>query len=490
MYEMMKVDVFDKTILNCESMNLSYKLFEDVDYTQSESIVSFYRCDFRGSKINNCIFYKNPFGRSDFIDTYICNSKFREVNWGSCLFENASFENTQFSGNRYKGVSAKYTYFKKCIFSNETIISNMFDCLYQECTFVDCIYEKSSILNIQFINCTFIRTDISQCHAEQLKFDSCTLQDVYLGLPFWATYLFKNTFINRFAFKYHGEIIDIIRESYFLSSFKEFWENGRLYEYINAHIISKQISMQSDLLNIVKKVFQKLIVFPAKIRKKNILDILSMFEFYFSYDNIDFITYNSIIEYLNLEGWKNYPFDEVIEYSAKIFKINVLISNFKYDYKYLYTINTNQKCICNFRLDCKDKEEAIKYLDTVFNVANDNLCNGYYDPPLFEVKDISVGSIILTISSWALLAILVSYSAKKVFHNLQSIKIEHALNVAIQKQLSDKTNPTTINDIDKVGKIAAKYNLINTDDDDAKLNKLSSELTKGEILSIILNLII
>ena len=215
-----------------------------------------------------------------------------------------------------------------------------------------------------------------------------------------------------------------------------------------------------------------------------------MFEIYFRYYNIDYITYNSIIEYLNLEGWKNYPFDEVIEYSAKIFKINVLISNFKYDYKYLYTINTNQKCICNFRLDCKDKEEAIKYLDTVFNVANDNLCNGYYDPPLFEVKDISVGSIILTISSWALLAILVSYSAKKVFHNLQSIKIEHALNVAIQKQLSDKTNPTTINDIDKVGKIAAKYNLINTDDDDAKLNKLSSELTKGEILSIILNLII
>lgn len=490
MHEMMKVDVFDKTLSNCEAMNLSYKLFDDLDYTDNELIVSFYRCDFRGSKFNNCVFYKNPFGRADFIDAYICNSKFQEVNWGSCLFENTTFENIHFTRNRYKGVSARYTHFRKCTFNKETIVTNMFDCIYHECTFVDCLYEKSSISNVQFINCTFIRTDISQCHAEQLKFDSCALEEVFLGLPFWATYLFKNTYINRFAFKYRGEIVDIIREDYFTSSFIEFWENGRLYEFINAHIISKQLSMQSDLLSIVEKVFQKLIDFPAKIRKKNILDILDMLEFYFSYDNIDFITYNSIIEYINSNGWTNYPFDEIIEYSSKIFKINILMSNFMYNYKYLYTISTNQKCKCIFRLNYKTKDDAINYLTSVFNAANNNLCNGYYNFPLFEVNDVSSGSIVLTISSWALLAILVSYSAKRVFHNLESIKIEHALNVAIQRQLSDKTNTCSLTDIDKVGKIAAKYNLINTDDDDeVKLNKVSSEITKGEILSIMLNLI-
>ena len=490
MHELINVDIFDKALLNCEAMNLSYKLFKDIDYTQYETVVSFYRCDFRGSKFEDCLFYKNPFGRSDFIDAYICNSKFHEVNWGACLFENTTFENVEFSGNKYKGISSKYTYYKKCIFNNETIITNVFDSIYQECIFVDCLFDRSSILNVQFIKCTFIRTDISQSHAEKLKFDSCNLEEVYLGLQFWATYLYKNTFINRFAFKYHGEIVDIIREDYFSSSFMEFWENGRLYEFVNAHILSKQLSMQADLLYIIEVVFRKLIDFPAKIRKRNILDILDMLEFYFNYDHIDFITYNSIIEYINEDGLNDYPFDEVIEYSSKIFKIKVLMSNFMYEYRYLYTIDKDQKCKCIIRLDSNDEDEAINYLASVFNATNTNLCNGYYKPPLFELNSVSPGSIILTITSWALLSVLVSYCAKRVMHNLESISIEHTINSAIKKQLSSQGKPISIADIDKVGKTATKYQLLNTDDgDDAKLNKVSSVITKGEILSIILNLI-
>ncbi|MCM1297480.1 MAG: pentapeptide repeat-containing protein, partial [Muribaculaceae bacterium] len=490
MHEMLKTNIFDKTLLNCETMDLSYKLFKNIDYTIFETVVSFYRCDFRGSKFEDCTFYKNPFGRSDFIDAHICNSKFQEVNWGSCLFENTTFENVEFSRNEYKGVSSKYTYFKKCIFNNETFITNMFDTIYQECTFVDCIFERSSILNVQFINCVFIRTDISQCHAEKLKFDSCKLEEVYLGLQFWATYLFKNTFINRFAFKYHGKIVDIVREDYFLSSFAEFWENGRLYEFINAHILSKQLSMQADLLYIVEVVFRKLIDFPAKVRKRNILDILDMLEFYFSYDHIDFITYNSIIEYIKEYGLNDYPFDESIEYLSKIYKISVLMSNFMYEYKYLYTIDRDQKCKCIFRLDSRNEDEAIDYLTSIFNSANINLCNGYYKSPLFEIIRVSSGSIILTITSWALLSVLVSYCAKKVIHNLESISIEHTINSAIRKQLSSNDPPISIAKIDKIGKIATKYQLINTNDaDEEKLYKVSSEITKGEILSIILNLI-
>ena len=487
---MTNIDIFDKTLTTCEAMNLSFKLLEDLDYTQNETIVSFYRCDFRRSKINNCVFYKNPFGRSDFIDTYICNSRFQEVNWGSCLFENATFENVQFIRNRYKGVSARYTYFKNCSFTKETIVINMFDCIYQACVFVDCIFEKSSISNVTFVNCTFIRTDLSQCHAEKLKFDLCKLEEVFLGLPFWATYLFKDTFINRFAFKYHGQTVDIIRKDYFMSAFSEFWEKERLFEFINAHIISKQLSMKSDLLDIVQKVFQKLTSMSIKIRRKIVLDILDMLEFYFSYNNIDFLSYYSIVEFISDYTWEGYEFSETVEYSSKIFKIKILMSNFMYDYKYLYTINANQKCECIFRINCETQEDAIDYLTSVYNIANINLCNSYYNSPLFEIKSIAAGSIILTITSWALLSILVSYSAKRVAHNLESIKLERNLNAAIQKQISDKGSNLSITDIEKIGKVAAKYHLINTEDEDeVKLNKVTSEITKGEILSIILNLI-
>lgn len=215
-----------------------------------------------------------------------------------------------------------------------------------------------------------------------------------------------------------------------------------------------------------------------------------MLEFYFNYDHIDFVTYNSIIEYINTSGLNEYPFDEVIEYSSKIYKINLLMSNFMYDYKYLYTIDMNQKCKCIFRLNCRNENEAINYLTSVFNVANTNFCNDYYKYPLFEVNNISPGSVILTITSWTLLSVLISYCAKRVMHNLESISIEHAINSAIKKRISSEDKPVSIADIDKIGKTAAKYQLINTDDEDeTKLNKVLSEITKGEILSIILNLI-
>lgn len=488
MYNMVSVNKFDKSLVNCESLDLSFKLFENLDYSVNEHIVSFYRCDFRRSKFNNCIFYKNPFGRADFIDTYIYNSKFVEVNWGSCLFENATFENVEFYKNQYKGVSIRYSYFRNCTLTKENIITNMYDCIFENCTFVDCLYEKSSITNVMFVNCKFVHTDLSQCHAEKLKFDSCKLEEVFLGLPFWGTYLFRETFINGFAFKYRGEVVDIIREEYFLKSFAEFWEKGRLFEFLNAHIISKQLSICSDLVTITQKIFEELKTFQPKIRRKNILDILDMLEFYFNYRNIDFITYHAIIEYICDYGWRDYPFNETIEYSSKIFKIRAMMSNFLYDYQYLYTIDPKQKCECTFRINYETQEEALAYIAAIFESANKNLCDNFYNSPLFKVTCVASGSIVLTISSWALLAVLVSYCVKRVFHNIEAIKIEHVFSTAIQKCISNSDEKYAISEIDKAGKLATKYQLLNTANvDDDKINKVSAEITKGEIISIILN---
>lgn len=489
MYHMTNVDKFNPTLKNYEALDLSFKLFENLDYQKENDIVSFYRCDFRGSHFENCVFSKNPFGRADFIDVYVYGSKFIEVNWGSCLFENAMFDNVVFLKNQYRGVAARYSHFKNCTFQNESIITNMFDCTFEDCTFIDCLYEKSTISNVSYINCTFIRTDISQCHAEKLKFDTCHLEEVYLGLTFWGTYLFKNTYIKSFAFRNRGKIIDIVREEYFYEAFTDFWKKGRLYEFLNAHIISKQLCMKSDLLEITQLIFEELNNYPVKIRRKNIINILDLLEFYLGYENIDFITYNAIIEYISIISWKTYSFDEAIEYSSKIFKIQNLMSNFAYDYKYLYTINSNQTCECKIRINCDNSENAIEYISSIFDAVNSQFCKNYYKPPFFEIEKIEFGSIILTISSWLLLVVFATYCTKKIVHNIESIKIEHAFSLALQKKISETENSNSISDIDKIGKIITKYRLVDTTDDYDKFNIVSNEITKGEIISIIINLI-
>ena len=49
------------------SMSLTDLIFENLNFKNENSIVSFFRCDFRGSSFKNVHFYKNIFDRADFI---------------------------------------------------------------------------------------------------------------------------------------------------------------------------------------------------------------------------------------------------------------------------------------------------------------------------------------------------------------------------------------------------------------------------------------
>lgn len=467
---------------NHECCSLTDLIFRNVDYSQYNQTISFYRTDFSRSSFYNCKFNRNQFGRADFIDVYITNTEFNCVDFGSCLLKNALFENVKFVSNNYHGIAIQYSCFKNCIFRDEDFITNMYQSEFVECTFVNCTFHKSSLDLNTFTNCIFTEVDMSECIAENLRFDTCSLHDIYLGANLWTTYLYRNTDLYGFGFKYRGQFVDIWNGS--AEEFIKALISRRLYfEYLNVLIIS-DLSYSYNLLEEFKRIMPEVLVLPAQQRRSTLVKILDMLLFYKNYLKIPFDKYLSLINYFDEVDWKNISFDEQLIYESKLFKIKKTIEQLDYDLNYIKSIPLHSMCVSRFHLNCDNENEALAYLEGSFNMAN-HFYNDLYEKPLFTVITKEKGSIVLTIASAAALALLVSYIAKKVMHNLFSIQIENSIKKRFIKEIFD-TN-TDLTAVKRSCALAQKYSFLPTEDDSKKINELSSELTKGEILDIILN---
>ncbi len=477
------VKYFKENEKNHESCNLSDLVFKDIDYSRITKEISFFRSDFSRSCFYNCTFNRNLFGRADFIDVYFKNTDFDLVDFGSCLIKNAVLERVMFNSNRYHGVAIQYTYFKKCVFRDEEFVTNMYHCEFYECTFINCTFKKSSLDCNTFSKCEFIKVDISECVAENLKFDNCSLRNVYLCANLWTTYLYKDTDIQSFEFKYRGKIEDIWN-----GNSKEFVDNlinKKLYfEYLNSIIIGEMIPIHGLTMEF-KQLFPIIISQSAQNRKSTIIKILDMIFFYYNYYKIPLKDYISIYMYLSDINWEDIPFEEVLIYDSKLYKIRKKIEHFDFGLSYMRSISIDTVCIAQFHINSDDSKFALLYLEQVFDIANHDFCNDAYNKPLIKVIQEDKGSVILTIASAALLALFVSYVAKKVMHNTFSIQIENEIKKQILKRLSD--NKSDMKNIKNVCTLAQEYELLDISNDSKQISHLSSELTKGEILSIILN---
>lgn len=476
-----KVVLFPNDRDNYERCNLTSLLFKDVDYSMSESPVSFFRSDFSRSQFNNCTFYRNAFGRADFIDVYVITTEFTSVDFGSCMMKNAMFEKTHFYTNRYHGVAIQNSYFKKCTFRDESFVTNMFQTTFEQCTFINCKFEKSSLDHISFLNCEFIKVDISECWAENLRFDSCTLRDVYLGVSLWPSYLYRDTDISNFGFKYRGNVVDPWTEEP-----ETFLDNlisrGRLFEYLNALIIGRKM-LQKDIVSALSEVLHLAAEQPILIRKNNVTRILEMLLFYSNFSAIDFFAYLKMIQILKNFNWTSFSFEEQLTYGSLLYKIEQNFAHFNFSIHYLLEVPTSQLCIATYHLNFENSSDAKEYLNHIYTIANEE-CGGVFSSPLMEVIDEKAGSVILTVAAIASLTLLISYVAKKVAHNLSSIQIEGKVKAELAKEIENSQG--SISKLQKVCSLAKTYNLLSCEEDGKMIEKLSSEITKGEIIDIIL----
>lgn len=213
-----------------------------------------------------------------------------------------------------------------------------------------------------------------------------------------------------------------------------------------------------------------------------------MLLFYQNYYKIPFGEYLSIYFFFAQMNWEGLPFEEVLIYDAKLYKIRKSLEELNLDLAYVRSFPTDAICISKFHLNCNDAAIALEYLETAFNIANQDICGEAYAEPLIRVVQEERGSVILTIASAAILTLLVSYVAKKVMHNVFSIQIENGIKKQIVERL--KTEGTDLTEIKKSCDLAQKCNFLPTERDMEQINRLSSELTKGEILDVILNFLI
>lgn len=471
---------------NHECCSLTDLIFKDIDYTQFGNNISFFRSDFSRSNFYSCTFNQNSFGRADFIDVFFKNVEFDSVDFGSCLIKNALLERVMFTRNHYRGVAIQYTCFKKCVFRDEDFITNMYHCDFYECTFINCTFKKSSLDSNEFNNCEFIKVDLSECVAENLRFDSCSLRDVFLGASLWTTYLYRNTDIHGFGFKYRGQIVDLWNGS--PKDYIDTLLQKRLYfEYINTIIIGDLVPPH-ELSKEIERLFPLIISQSSQLRKSTIIKILDMFLFYRNYYKIPFGEYLKIYSLFAQMNWVGLPFEEVLIYDAKLYKIRKSLEQLKFDLAYIKSCPYDAICISKFHINCDDTEDAIEYLETAFSIANRDICDEAYTKPLIKVIQKEKGSVILTIASAATLVLLVSYVAKKVMHNVFSIQIENGIKKQIVKRLEAES--TDLTEIKKSCTLAQKYNLLPTEKDTEQIDRLSSELTKGEILDVILDFLI
>ncbi len=484
MYDMMKVQKFHNNLDTYESKDLSFLFFADIDFSNDVSAKSFYRADFRRSKISNCNFYKNAFGRADFVDVYIQNSSFDNVNWGACLFKNSNIISSIFKNNSYKGISLQFNTFKDCTFKEEHFVFNAYKCKFIKCTFEKCTFEKSSLEDITFECCIFNDVNIAECHSENLKFDSCKVNSLKLGITYWSTYLFKYTKIDECTFMYKGEIIDVSSIEYFGRYMDVLLQQDRLYEFLNCIIINNKNS--KNVVPAFCYVWHRIEKLPRFIRNKNIIDILEMLQFYHGYMAIGYEEYNSILVILNNQDWNDYSFEDANVYMSKVYQLNRTFDNCIFPVSYLSTIDLNSTCEIVIRLNFDKEADAIKYIDDIFGQLN-LILKSVYAEPLYTTIKTNKGSIVLTISSFLLLGILLSYTYKKIAHNNEVVRFERSLSENLKKRLSEDN--ISISEVKKICSVAKENNLTDSSLDIESIKNFSKEITTGEIISIILKVI-
>lgn len=471
---------------NHEGANLSDFVFKGLDYRFSSQPVSFFRSDFSRSRFDNCAFKNNLFGRADFIDVCIENSSFDSVNFGSCLFKNAFLDKVQFQKNHYHGVAVQCSTFRNCVFRNELFVTNMRQCDFYECTFINCKFEKSYIDENTFINCELIKVDISECIADELRFDNCTLTEVYLCANLWAGYFYKKTNIYNFGFKYRGKIVDIWNDDC-TSFLNTLYGKGLYPEFVNSILVAR-LKQKEQIIEIIKDAFQKIMKQPAQIRKNAMLKLLHMLSFYFDDQNLPLDVFLPIYSFLENYNWENTSFEESLLYQAEIYKLRTKIEKMNFHVSYVRNMKPDILCFIKFHLNMDTKEEAVQFVEKIFSIANSDYCLGAFPEPLFSLISVEDGSVILTLATSAILAVLISFAAKHIAHNLNSIRIEQCITKNIMRRLTD--SQVSLAEIQKSCNLAQKFSLLSTDSDLKQLSRLSSELTKGAILDIIIHFLV
>lgn len=451
-----------------EKENLTYTVFEELDFMNHLPQISFFRSDFRGSRFVNVSFYKNNFDRADFISAIFENCLFREVAIAACEMKNCYFNNSKFTLNTYANTSIQECTFENCTFENEKFLVNMKNCRFINCTLKNCTFERSTTEKMEFTDCEILKTDLATMHAENYSFKSCNLEDVSLGISYIFGYLFYKTDISRLYTLYRGDKIKISSDSlseYIISLLEE----QRFFEFLNTNIfLFKSFQVIPELFN---NALNQLSQINNTTRRLEIVNLLDMFSFYILNNQLPYKLVCKILNILDEFDWTLFPFDEQILYMSMHKKIEMIITNFQYDNSFIESAIGSTQFI-TFRCKTNDYQEALKITSSFLDDIHAKLGLNKNYRLIMKEK----GSWILTFAVVSTVGLMMP----KIINNYSNIYFNFTVKNKISKKFNsilDDNNLTSndktkaINTIQQIAKVASEAGIINQKYDTINLDE-------------------
>ena len=338
-----------------ESKDLSYSVFENIDFHKYVHLVSFFRSDFRGTKFTNVKFYKNNFDRSDFLNTIFIDCSFEKIQLGCCQMKNCYFKNVKFTNNLYRNTSIHSTTFVNCEFPDETFLINMQHCKLINCTFSGCTFDMSTTDSDTFEDCKFYNTNLATMHAENHKFVNCQFNNVCIGSSYFFGYSIANCTWNQVVFLYRGEHVHF--KEILLDEFLEKFETEHRYnDILNLYIFRKT---QEKIPDMLKKCLNYYNEAPYG-RMLDISVILQGLIFSAIYETVDYETLHESLEIITDNDMASYSFDEHIEIDGLCTKLQNSLYLIPHSEKYLAKIDVNSKSTLSIRLNSDDYDKCVE----------------------------------------------------------------------------------------------------------------------------------
>ncbi|MGW7160046.1 pentapeptide repeat-containing protein [Paenibacillus taichungensis] len=459
--------------LSREKENLTYTLFEKLDFIHDLPKISFFRSDFRGSRFVNVSFHKNNFDRADFISAIFENCLFTDVDIAACEMKNCYFNNCNFTLNNYADTSIQECTFVNCIFEDEKFLVNMKNCTFINCTLKNCTFERSTTERMEFTDCEIFKTNLATMHAENYSFKSCVLEEVSLGISYIFGYKFYKTDISRLDVLYRGNTVKMNVDN-FSEYIIELLPQQRFSEFINVNIFL--IRNFDGIADQISKALDELSKINNTTRKLEITNLLEMFLFYFLNNQLPYKLVSKVLTILDEFDWTIFPFEEQLLYKSVHKKIEMTMNNFHYDDSFIESA-AGETLFVTFRCKTDDYEEALKISSELLDELHVKL--GLEKN--YKLIQREKGSWILTFAVVGTVALMIP----KMLHDCSKVFFDLALKQKMYKKYGriidnlpiDYNNiPKTLENVNLVTNSTTKAGITNPTFDNVVLTEAVNEI--------------
>lgn len=420
--------------------NFQHQVFENIDFTGREVPISFYRSDFRSVRMDHMVFYKNNFDRADVVNAFITDSRFNECKWGTD-FMNTVFMRSHFQGNQMDTCTIDNCYFDHCEFIEEQVIntSNR-GSTYKNCRFDNCKLEMNSFNEINFIDSSIHKVDISSMGAYDLSFDNCTFSDVTIDPDYLGSYLFKNCLIDQLQYSYRGKDFlltgDIKKDLGSLALFYK--ENERYYEAFNTTILFRHygdasLSVMHHFQNIIKSIYKN----PNELVKKDQLNrIIKALIFYADSDLISVDEVFYLIGYFKELDFDFFGLKDKLAFLSNIDLLAKTIESYLFDCGRVRLTTSLSQVYAEIQIEEENldvfKQSFDSFFKTAMNEYNHEIKVGYH------IVGTRKGSLIVEIIGYAVGFYVLAVILKSTVSKLLEIRMEYKLFQKADQFIEDK----------------------------------------------------